>query len=188
MKKHIILVAAGSTAFALNALGATLVVDSPDGVTITTSHLGTDTIELLKGAGLSAISISGGAASGNASHGGNVASALLFTQGADYEVDFDNNSNTLHITGGAFALGATIDLNYARFDMDRNGVYETVIETNFGPSADPADDVFTRYAYNDDGSALSVSDAVIAFNNVPEPSSTTLLGLGGLALILRRRK
>ena len=187
MKKHITLVAVGSAAFALNALGATLVVDSPDGVTVTTSHLGIDTIEILKGAGVSAISISGGAASGNASHGGNVASALLFTQGADYEVDFDNNSNTLHITGGAFALGATIDLNYARFDMDRNGVYETVIETNFGPTADPSDDVFTRYAYNDDGSALSVSDAVIAFNNVPEPSSTLLI-LGSFLLLARRKR
>ena len=28
----------------------------------------------------------------------------------------------------------------------------------------------------------------LGFNTVPEPSSTALLGLGGLALILRRRK
>ncbi len=42
--------------------------------------------------------------------------------------------------------------------------------------------------------ALSASDATFLLNNagtavgVPEPSSTALLGLGGLALILRRRK
>ncbi len=33
-----------------------------------------------------------------------------------------------------------------------------------------------------------VSISQVTFNSVPEPSSTALLGLGGLALIMRRRK
>ena len=36
-----------------------------------------------------------------------------------------------------------------------------------------------------DGYGLQMS---VQFANVPEPSSAALLGLGGLALILRRRK
>lgn len=43
----------------------------------------------------------------------------------------------------------------------------------------------------DTGSALVLSTGSVAgvnFDAVPEPSSTALLGLGGLALILRRRK
>ncbi len=53
-----------------------------------------------------------------------------------------------------------------------------------------------RYAYNTGASTTftlngaSTGSAISAFTNeaVPEPSTTALLGLGGLALILRRRK
>ncbi|MGJ8655902.1 MAG: PEP-CTERM sorting domain-containing protein [Akkermansiaceae bacterium] len=47
------------------------------------------------------------------------------------------------------------------------------------------------YALVDDGTKLTLgtgSYSDFEFNAVPEPSSTALLGLGGLALILRRRK
>ncbi len=50
-------------------------------------------------------------------------------------------------------------------------------------------------AINDSGSQVQytatedgTSATSLTFNPVPEPSSTALLGLGGLALILRRRK
>ena len=38
------------------------------------------------------------------------------------------------------------------------------------------------------GSGAGIDNVSLEFNPVPEPSTTALLGLGGLALILRRRK
>ncbi len=44
----------------------------------------------------------------------------------------------------------------------------------------------SQVTYTSTGNNASASS--LTFNQVPEPSSTALLGLGGLALILRRRK
>ena len=46
------------------------------------------------------------------------------------------------------------------------------------------------YVSRTDGSDFSLAEAVaaVALSAVPEPSSTALLGLGGLALVLRRRR
>jgi hypothetical protein len=60
----------------------------------------------------------------------------------------------------------------------------------FEVSGATAGDVFVLRATRTGlaGSAGRVTYSQVAFDTVPEPSSTALLGLGGLALILRRRK
>ena len=47
---------------------------------------------------------------------------------------------------------------------------------------------FTNFVNHSSGSDNIVGFSEIRFTSVPEPSSAALLGLGGLALILRRRK
>ncbi|MGJ8655426.1 MAG: PEP-CTERM sorting domain-containing protein [Akkermansiaceae bacterium] len=54
---------------------------------------------------------------------------------------------------------------------------------------DSADGEFYFAAYSQGNSGLTIHEVSInALDAIPEPSSTALLGLGGLALILRRRK
>lgn len=64
-----------------------------------------------------------------------------------------------------FAIGSTVSAQYVRI---------TITDNYFGLGGGAGGD---RVGFND-----------FQFNAVPEPSSTALLGLGGLALILRRRK
>ncbi|MEZ7957082.1 MAG: PEP-CTERM sorting domain-containing protein [Rubritalea sp.] len=45
-----------------------------------------------------------------------------------------------------------------------------------------------QFAQEEDGLAGTTSIDNFSITAVPEPSSTALLGLGGLALIMRRRK
>ena len=74
------------------------------------------------------------------------------------------------------------------------------LEFDFGPTFIPLDvqvgdfrpvliDI-PLYVSRTDGSDFSLAEAVaaVALSAVPEPSSTALLGLGGLALMLRRRR
>ncbi|MGJ8655903.1 MAG: PEP-CTERM sorting domain-containing protein [Akkermansiaceae bacterium] len=85
-----------------------------------------------------------------------------FTTGGTGDVSITVNQNS------------TVVINYDNTKVSYSGVYNP-----FG------------YTINDSGSALTLhtgSYANFEFDAVPEPSSTALLGLGGLALILRRRK
>ena len=92
--------------------------------------------------------------------GGNRTSS--FTIGTTTQDVLDNQ----HVFDNTFILGT----NYTEFV--------------FGPGAA---DNFTIDVFSDDGGRGSINGIQI-IAAVPEPSSTALLGLGGLALILRRRK
>ena len=96
-----------------------------------------------------------------------------------------SGSNTINITDG---LGNSITTSTDTFNIISNGFYDTV-SYNFGNNA--LLKAGTEYTFtssvdagffpNYDGLTLQ---AVVA----PEPSSTALLGLGGLALMLRRKR
>ena len=78
------------------------------------------------------------------------------------------------------ATGAQPGLNYGRYDVNSNGIYETVVEFDFGVSPDDdQEDRITRIFYDNTDSNLNISTVV------PEPTSLALLGLGGLALLRR---
>ena len=89
------------------------------------------------------------------------------------------------------AGSATVDTGASQFDFwDDSASSSSVIqETGTGPYT-----MSYQLAFDDAGMTTWVFDFVNPINAmvittvVPEPSSTALLGLGGLALILRRRK
>lgn len=81
--------------------------------------------------------------------------------GGSFTADYFVEGSSL-LTGGPVTIVRNIDdLNYAGFTVDGSGAIHTV--DNFSLTSGIADPI-------------------------PEPSSSALLGLGGLALILRRRK
>lgn len=119
---------------------------------------------------------------------------VQFSVGIGWSV---NESSTLRFRGGGNPLNnsSTVDLldtgsvllfdaeTYAAFDTEHSSkVTANGAALIFGadPFAVEAGDNALATAYN---GALGVQISM-----VPEPSSTALLGLGGLALILRRRK
>ncbi len=72
------------------------------------------------------------------------------------------------------------------------GTFESADHYFFNVTGAVAGDKIRIYATNNGdtgtGSRTQLHINAITFDSVPEPSSTALLGLGGLALILRRRK
>jgi hypothetical protein len=94
-------------------------------------------------------------------------------------------SNTINITD---ALGNSIGTSTDTFNIISNGFYDTV-SYNFGNNA--LLKAGTEYTVTSSFDAVNFPnydgltlEAVVA----PEPSSTALLGLGGLALALRRKR
>ncbi|NWK55045.1 PEP-CTERM sorting domain-containing protein [Verrucomicrobiaceae bacterium N1E253] len=67
---------------------------------------------------------------------------------------------------------------------------ETWVNTASGTFANSGSELFVRVTLVDqvNGGQIGMDNLVINHTAVPEPSSAALLGLGGLALILRRRK
>ena len=138
---------------------------------------------------------------------GSNASGEAFSQaGGAISIDSESSFKNYGASGNFFA-GATRGINYARFTGNQSTKrYYIVAEFDFGLDSDPSDDVITRYAYEDtdpnlfylNGAAnpnfppttLTIAEAEAAFaaSQVPEPSSSALLGLGGLGLLLRRHR
>ncbi|MEM9480216.1 MAG: PEP-CTERM sorting domain-containing protein [Verrucomicrobiota bacterium] len=84
--------------------------------------------------------------------------------------------------------GAEEGINFSTYDIDQNGVAETLFMLDFGADiSDPSGDLILSYAIETSGSAIDLSSArSLLLATVPEPSFSALLGLGSIALILRR--
>lgn len=161
-----------------------IAIDVIDSTSITTTHVGGDTIELITTAEDGVVQISGGFSAGVIGFDTNLG---VFSAGLDLD-PVDGSDDRSYLRSGVAFYGAVAGLNYASMDLDSDGVYETIVEFDFGNSiTDTSDDVITGYAYDNTGAALLVSDAITALN-VPEPSSNFLILLSGcFGLFFRRR-
>jgi len=101
-----------------------------------------------------------------------VAAANLMTEFADGAI---NTSYSLDASGQA-ALTTYLQSNWVENDY----VFLRIRSGVIGPAPEDASYFF--------GGNSSQSDAQLTLTAVPEPSSTALLGLGGLALMLRRKR
>jgi hypothetical protein len=123
--------------------------------------------------------------------------------------DIDETTATWDNPGGGAPAGGTLGtlLTSASFDVEQTGQTHT-----FGDSAAfqtavsdaLADDGILRLIianndeaflsshdfarFEDDTAGSAAPKLSVTYNAIPEPSTTALIGLGGLALILRRRK
>ncbi len=174
--------------FASSALShsAIIVVDVIDSVSITLSHLGSDSIALSGFPSINRIDVNGDGSPEVPSAALSSTSAY-FTDGSATITPSSFSTSRFYVSSNSFQNGAGPGLNYARYDLDGDRVYETVVEFDFGADLAFSDDLITRYAYDDGAAALSIPDAVTEFNRVPEPSSIALFGLAGLGLLFRRR-
>jgi len=111
------------------------------------------------------------------------------------QYDGSPNANQGNFTGINLSNGA-VTPESARISITGNGSYSLTVDISGYTGIDDVNDlqlIMFGFASN----ATDNLDAVITIDNfdfstdfvvVPEPSSTALLGLGGLALLLRRRK
>ncbi|MEP4077277.1 PEP-CTERM sorting domain-containing protein [Haloferula sp.] len=102
----------------------------------------------------------------------------------------------LSFTGGTdhlnFDLGTTLSLSATTaygFLVTMEGVTGGADNINFRQATSPSNPYADGLRLNNDSTTNSFgSNQDLAFYVVPEPSSTVFLGLGGLALVLRRRR
>ena len=84
--------------------------------------------------------------------------------------------------------GAVPGENFSIYDINQDGVHDTVFRLNFGENLlDQSDDLIISYAFDDALSGIDVVAARAAL--IPEPSVTILLGVGISCLgSIRRRQ
>lgn len=108
---------------------------------------------------------------------------------ADFEEDGNNYSSTLYGVNGTIET-----FSFANFTDPLNARYDPSITAGDNHiNALPEISLSTGEALSSveiafDNSSGSVSNIIFSRNSVPEPSSATLLGLGGLALFARRKR
>jgi len=120
-----------------------------------------------------------------------------------------------YTVAGSLDLGETITLDYSVFNANVSyssgtielynvtdgvvivsgnaavGASTPVVDRTISFTADASqvgDQISIRIAETSDSTARDLFIDTMSLSSVPEPGSTSLLGLGGLALILRRRK
>ena len=96
----------------------------------------------------------------------------------------------LRSLGGSYGLYATVDYQPANA-TDKGGATKVNVTDDIGLLGSGIDAIrfdFLDTVSNNVGGGVYRELDVFGIATVPEPSSTALLGLGGLALILRRRR
>lgn len=112
-------------------------------------------------------------------------SGVAYTTGTDIQIVFtsDGSNTRIYVNGAEVANNATLAIDIAGVTgiggIDRGaGTFQDVLDG----------DILGFAAYDSELSPGEIETHYNAFVTVPEPSSAALLGLGGIALILRRRK
>lgn len=117
---------------------------------------------------------------------------IQFSDTVNWDV---SGGSTLQFRGGGTPYnGSTVNLadtaSILIFDNETYTAFDTEHASNttaFGNALIFGADPFA-YEPGDNAIATAIGTSGVSIQAVPEPSSTALLGLGGLALILRRRK
>ncbi|MBK1856433.1 PEP-CTERM sorting domain-containing protein [Verrucomicrobiaceae bacterium 5K15] len=187
--------------FSAQSLGdnswAATTVDTIDGWTFTGSTSGS--VNILAD-GEPAVTSNSGKAAGDQyvvfNEGGSATGGTLYqtitglTIGQQYEVSFEviemfnGNNNVARINGDFNSLGSSIGSGVGTdLTIGDGGTVST-----FTFTATDAEGVLTFTDASDGTSGIDTGLDNISITAVPEPGSAALLGLGGLALLLRRRK
>ncbi len=93
-----------------------------------------------------------------------------------------STGDPLNPAGSGYVWVNMSDENIATFTVAAPGTVQ------FNIAARERDLRFDSFAFGTTADRATITDAQLSAAVVPEPSSTALLGLGGLALILRRRR
>ena len=115
------------------------------------------------------------------------------SQGLSYNDGFGVNTGTVTLLSNAQTITASTDLAVS-LTVAADGSYSYSINgapatTGAAFGLDLSQEYHFATYFQDDQGAFSISEVTLTtLDAVPEPSSTALLGLGGLALLLRRKK
>ena len=119
-----------------------------------------------------------------------------FGTGGTVQFLFEDSANQWHISD-SFAVTSTSEASYDSYSIDSADLSWSLFTPHSGGSATigavstPLFDDFQSVGFYTTATSTSVAAVGVRYfqvTAVPEPSSTALLGLGGLALALRRRR
>ena len=108
----------------------------------------------------------------------------IFDQDVHIVLRRNDDSGTLDF----FINGALAETEGTKTNWRQDGGNGFIGSANNGTGDAATGTVFGVASYDEPLTNQQISDLYSSFTIVPEPSSAALLGLGGLALILRRRK
>ncbi|GAA5495097.1 hypothetical protein Rhal01_01269 [Rubritalea halochordaticola] len=142
--------------------------------------------------------------------GANSATGVMWgNPGASGEAALEYNYTTTLVAGDVISMDATIVRNTSGYiygkeiilwdgadsgtrvsKVDDSQAGNIVTTTSYTVTQDDINAGLTQviFKYSHDGNWGETADVTFDIVSVPEPTSTALLGLGGLALILRRRR
>lgn len=173
--------------------GTALAVDSYSITSTTITNIGALTL----GNAATSLTLDGSSISLSGTGGTNGAGTLSLTNGSSFTSQFLNSNLLVNIDGtSAITLkgGATPLNSGCIIDLAAGGIINFTAESVTDASNEHLGSItISGQAVNLGVNATLISDGgsgsiLTATAAVPEPSSTALLGLGGIALILRRKK